>query len=113
MRALVMTLLLIVCFSAPAAAQQRDERAALKRKGSIKMWVGAALVGAGALAVPVTAVGPRRNGYDPKLLGVGLIGAGSALVWLGAQDRQKGMQPNTTVGVTIGRVQAVQFRRTW
>ncbi len=77
------------------------------------MWIGAGLVGAGTFAVPLTALGSTSGRNEPRLLGVGLMGAGSAFMWLGAQDRRKGMQPSTTFGVTTRRVRSVQIRRSW
>ena len=113
-RATLSILAVLILAAAPAFAQQTDHRAALKRKGSIKVWVGAGLVGAGALALPLTAVAhtPSRD-YRPPLIGVGLMATGGSLIWFGVQDQRKAMRPQTTIGVVIGRTSAVQIRKPW
>ena len=97
----------------PVFAQQPTAQAALKRKGDIKVWIGAGLMGAGAFTVPAT-VGHKPGGTkDPNLAGVGLLMAGSGILWWGFHDKRRAAQPSTTVGVAFGRVSAVQIRRSW
>jgi hypothetical protein len=111
--AVVATLAAAPAFAQQPGAQQPGGAAAMKRKGDIKMWIGGALMVGGAFTLPAT-VGHNTEGKgDPSLVGVGMMMAGSGILWWGFQDKRKAMQPNTTVGVAFGRASAVQFRRSW
>jgi hypothetical protein len=110
-------LVAVVATAAPAFAQQPGAQpggaAALKRKGDIKMWIGGALMVGGAFTLPAT-VGHNPEGKsDPLLAGVGMMMAGSGILWWGFHDKRKAMQPTTTLGVAIGGVSGVQVRRSW
>ena len=114
----VALLVAVVATAAPAFAQQPAHSslggaAALKRKGDIKMWIGGALMVGGAFTLPAT-VGHNPEGKsDPSLAGVGMMMAGSGILWWGFHDKRKAVQPTTTMGVAIGRVSGVQIRRSW
>ena len=111
----VVLVAIVATFAAtPALAQQAGGQAALKRKGDIKTWVGVGLMGVGAFTLPgsVSPAGTRNDG-DPPWVGIGLLTTGGGILLWGFQDKRKAMQPNTTVGVRIGRVSAVQIRRSW
>ena len=111
--AAVLVTVVATCAATPAFAQQGGGQAALKRKGDIKTWVGAGLMGVGAFTLPGT-VGPTgRNDGDPPWVGIGLLTAGGGILLWGFQDKRNAVQPNTTVGVTVGRTSAVQIRRSW
>ena len=97
----------------PAVAQQGGGQAALKRKGDIKTWVGVGLMGVGAFTLPGTVSPTGNNQGDPPWVGLGLLTAGGGILLWGFQDKRRAVQPNTTVGVTVGRVSAVHIRRSW
>src|SRR5436190_2224767 len=65
-----------------ASAQDRpvDSASSQTRKGSVKIWIGSAMVVAGAIAIPVTATDAAQQPSDFAVAaGVGLVGAGGAL----------------------------------
>ena len=101
----------LVLFATTMAFGQQPNRQA-PNTGGTKVWTGVCLVAAGLLVVPVTAVG-HVNGYDPPVVGAGLVAAGGSLIWWGMRDRRKATQPNTTVGVMIGRKSEIHIRRSW
>lgn len=114
MRAAAIAVVIVLVVAAPAAASQSEERAALMRTGTIKLWLGAALAGAGAVVIPATAAHrqPRARPLTP-IMGVGLLSAGGSLIWLGVRDQRRAVQPATTVTVIVGRERGIQIRRSW
>jgi hypothetical protein len=117
MKAIVITILIFTIFAPAGFAQQsqspKEDKAALRR-GSLMMGIGAALVGAGVLMVPVTDTKASfRRDRSVMFAGLGSVATGSVLLWLGASDRRRVVQPQTTVGVTVGDHKGLQVRRTW
>ncbi len=114
MKTAVVALTLVLLTTTTLSSQQTDAKSRLMRKGRITIWSGVVLIGAGALAVPVTAAKPTPNhGSDPSVTGFGLVAAGGTLIWWGVQDQRRAAQPSTTFGVTIGRTNGIQIRRYW
>ena len=116
LRVVLLTLAITASTMMPAAAQSSqnatDSTAALNR-GKAKILAGAIMMGVGAVVVPVTAA--RDGVSDGAAFGTGLslMGTGSALVWWGVQQQRHALRPNTSVGVIVGRSNAVQIRRSW
>lgn len=108
MRITSLLLAFLLC-SHPAAAQSLSpaQQAQLQR-GTAKIAVGAALIGAGAFMMPITSVGRAEPGA-----GAGLIVAGTGVVLWGMRDRYKATRPQLTFGAGTGRSKAVYIRRSW
>jgi hypothetical protein len=115
MKTLAIALALAFFVSTEAFAQSADQKTALDHRGKVKMWLGAGLVGAGVFVMPVTAAGGQNGpiGEGARAAGVGLIAAGGTLIYLGGVDRHKANAPSTTIGVAVGKVTAIRFRRRW
>jgi len=105
----------LALFATTAAAHQNPlDQGAQFRKGTRNMWIGVALVGVGLIVAPVTAVNPHDTTHSAAVAtGVGLVAAGSVMVWVGAGERRKASQPETTFGVFLGKNNGVQIRRLW
>ena len=92
-----------------------DQSAARMHRGSVKIWIGSVLMGAGAILVPVTATkghaGPTHDALP--VTGVGIAGVGTGILWWGVTEQRHAASPQTTVGVALGRTNAVQVRRRW
>jgi hypothetical protein len=104
--------LCVVLFARASSADPTDQQRAQMRRGSVKLWTGAVLLGAGAVTIPITGAGEPHSG-DASLIGVGMLGVGGALVWLGVQDQRNALRPSTTLGVSLGPRNAIQIRRRW
>jgi len=108
MKVIVVVVFALFCVVQPCVAQQRDDNI---RNGNRKITIGLVMMGAGALVAPLTAVTEAsHNDSAVMATGIGLIGAGSILVWLGATERR---HPQTTIGLSFGRKAALQIRRIW
>ncbi len=116
MKIVVTATLLVLFATLPVSAQQTatDQRAQI-HSGGLKVWIGASLIGAGALVLPITATNSHSSPNDvATVVGVGFVAVGSGMVRLGAQERRKApLQPQTTFGVLLGRTNGVQIRRLW
>src|SRR6267142_6554440 len=84
MRVPVLAIILILLVPATSSAQQTltQEAQAQMHRGSVKIWLGVALIGAGAFVIPVSAAS-SRTGIPAAAASVGtvLIGAGTYIVW--------------------------------
>ena len=114
-RSIVVALMMVVLtrVATPVFAQQPGGQAASKPKGGVKVWVGAGLMAAGAFTLPATVGHNPEGSKDPKLVGVGLMMAGSGILWWGFHDKGQRAQPSTAIGVRVGKVSGVEIRRTW
>jgi hypothetical protein len=108
-------ILVIVFGSARPFAQQRDETAEQLRDANRKITIGLVLMGAGALAAPLTALARREGdpGGPVMNVSIGLIAVGSGLTWWGTTQRRRAVQPQTMIGVDVGRTLGFRFRRVW
>ena len=98
------------------AQQTTDaEKTEQLRKANRKVVIGLALIGAGALAAPLTAI--TRHDGDPSgrsmQVGVGMMFLGSGVTWWGVSQRSRALQPQTAIGIAAGRSIGLHFRRTW
>lgn len=109
LRCIVVTFMVLSLSGVPAFAQQMNPTQSKQmRAGTTKIWVGVALAGAGAVVMPVTGV--AHSSDKQRGTGAALIGAGAVLIVLGGRDRARA-NPQTGIGVTIGKSKAVVFRR--
>jgi hypothetical protein len=104
-----------VATTAHAQQPSAQARAALNHQGTVKVWLGIALMSAGA----VVAI-PRSNtrSEDPSasssaVIGLGMASGGGYLLLRGVHDLRKASQPQTTFGVMVGRRNAFELRRIW
>ena len=107
----VVALVLLLSVASPCAAQERDDRL---RSSKRKITVGLVMIGAGALIAPLTAI--NDGAYNDSAImttGMGLIVVGGGVVWWGAGERRRALQPQTTIGVSVGRRAALQVVRVW
>jgi hypothetical protein len=102
----MVTVLLAV--ATPHAQKTEAERAREVRKGNRIILAGLCMAAAGTFILLLS----NKSGEAPAG-GFGLMAAGGAVVWVGAIDRSRAVQPQTTIGVALGPVKAVQVRRTW
>jgi hypothetical protein len=114
--ACLVLLVILLATAQPLAQQSTNSHTTDQlRKANRKIAIGLALMGAGALAAPLTALA-RRDG-DPggpaMDVSIGMIVVGSGVTWWGATERRRALQPQTTIGVDVGRGLAFQFRRIW
>jgi Na+-driven multidrug efflux pump len=112
----IATLLTLVITAQPSAQQLTDEqRTEQLRAASRKIKIGLVLVGAGALAAPLTALA-RKTG-DPSgpamTTSIGVMVLGSGIAWWGAMDRRRALQPQTSIGVGLGKEKSVRVTQTW
>ena len=111
------TLLMIALTVGTVSAQQQtaSDRTRRVRSADRKILVGLAFVGAGAMMIPMTNALLDEAPQEPVAMsGVGLMAAGSVLVWYGARDRRKAIQPRTTFGLMLGnKYSALQVHRRW
>jgi hypothetical protein len=89
----------------PPSADQQQLAASTK-----KLWTGIALIGAGAVAMPITSSSPENFN---ALVGGTLIGAGTVFVLWGARQRYKVANPTVVVGLGIGSAKLVRITRVW
>jgi hypothetical protein len=117
MKAPILAILLVFVMTATSSAQgtlTQEARAQL-HSGSVKIWLGAALIGAGALAIPITA-GSGVTGGIPAgavLGGMSTVATGTYLVWLGAGQQRKAVGRSLTFGASIGRSTRIQVRKSF
>ena len=110
-----LVILVIVLATAHPFAQQRDYTAEQLRKANRKITIGLVLMGAGALAAPLTALARREGDPGGRAMNVsiGMIVVGSGVTWWGATERRRALQPQTVIGVDVGRTIGFHFRRYW
>lgn len=116
MKSLVVAIILAVSVSSSLQADDTatSDRSRALGRARTTIWTGVALMTAGALLAPITAVesrdAPRGAGVAAS---VGLIGAGSALTFVGFRQQRKAAQPSTSFGVVVGQRAGVVVRRSW
>lgn len=115
MRPPLIALVLALFISTDAFAQTADKKAALEHSGRVKIWLGAGLAVAGVFVAPLTGAADSRGPIqeNARAVGVGLMAAGGTLIYLGALDRRNANSPSSTIGIAVGKVTAIQFRRRW
>src|SRR5688572_10477325 len=116
MKTLIAALVLLVIAAQASAQQLTDqERTEQMRRANRKITIGLVLMGAGALAAPLTALS-RKSG-DPggpaMNASIGAMILGSGVAWWGAMDRRRALQPQTTIGIGLGKEKNVRVMHTW
>jgi hypothetical protein len=111
MRSTAATIILVLSMAGAALGQTLDQREAQLHRGRRLFWTGAGLVGIGLFTLPWTAVADST--YNPAAVSGVFLAAGSTFMVIGMRVQQKATQPTLTLGVSIGRTSAVQFRRSW
>ena len=111
----VIVLCVMVATAQTLAQQTTDEEAEQLRRANRKITIGLALMGAGALAAPLTALARRQGdtGGPTMNVSIGLIIAGGGVAWWGATERRRVLRPQIAIGVDVGRTLGFHFRRTW
>ena len=115
MRFISIVILAVMLLTARPFAQQRDGTAEQVRKANRKIMIGLVLIGAGALAAPLTAAARREGdvGGPAMSASIGMMFVGSGVAWWGAIERSRAIQPQTVIGVDVGRTIGFRFRRSW
>ena len=115
MRSLSVIVLCVLLATSQALAQPttHDAKAEQLRKANRKITIGLALMGAGALAAPLTSLNRRYGdtGGPAMNVSIGMIFVGGGVAWWGATERRRALQPQTTIGVDVGRTFGFHFRR--
>jgi hypothetical protein len=115
MKLITAPLLLVLSLATTANAQQAAQAGAkLNHQGTVKVWLGVALMSAGA----IVAIPPSTRNEDPSatssaLIGLGIASGGGYLLLRGVHDLRKASQPRTTFGVMVGKRSGFQLRRIW
>jgi hypothetical protein len=98
-------------------AQQptNDDETEQLRRAKRKITIGLALMGAGALAAPLTALARREgdSGGPAMNVSIGMIFVGGGVAWWGATERRHALQPQIAIGADVGRTLAFHLHRTW
>ena len=114
MRLISVVIAMTVALNCTAIAQQPgDDTYKRLRKADRIIRIGVVMMVAGALIAPITVRDNVPNRDLHMAGGLSLVGAGMVVVWLGANERRRVLQPQTTVGIGVGRDKAVEIRRTW
>lgn len=117
MRSLWVIVLCVLLATSQALAQQttNNEKAEALRKANRRITIGLALMGAGALAAPLTALARRQGdtGGPAMNVSIGMIFVGGGVAWWGAAERRRALQPQIAIGVDVGRTFGFHFRRMW
>jgi hypothetical protein len=131
MRKPVLAISLVLTLTTTSAAQDTESQQARARvhSGIVKMWIGVALIGAGAVVIPVTAA--RSGGaHDGTIatLGFGAVAGGASLVWWGVHEQRTALasgasvvntrtptaayvplEPESETTLQVGQIAAVHF----
>jgi hypothetical protein len=116
MRSLWIIVLCVILATAQTLAQQTTEDEAEQlRRANRKITIGLALMGAGALAAPLTALARRQGdtGGPAMNVSIGMIFVGGGVAWWGATERRRAVRPQIAIGVDVGRTVGFHFRRIW
>src|SRR5262245_28555498 len=115
MKSAVATVLILLLASSAFAQGAPDTTTEQIHRGNRKIGIGLGLVGAALLIGPVNQRAGRPNPHrevDDALV-AGLAGTGTVLIALGAWQRWHAVNPQTTVGVTLGNRTGIQIVRRW
>ena len=114
----IVLVILVAILAYPEAATAQPptvaSQASALHAARVKIWTGIALLSAGALLIPITAIGPNEPPReDLALASVGLAAAGSGIMYWGFRQQQKTVNPSLRAGVTFGRRNGIVIRRSW
>lgn len=111
---IITALLMTVLFTAPAVGQQiTPEQAARYSSGTRKLWLGAGLIAAGVIVLPITAIDDNSPHGSRAITGVGLVGLGVGAIWWGVRQRKDSTRPHVTIGVSVGQNRSIYLQRSW
>jgi len=115
MKQMFLSLAVVLSIANAAWADQLStEKQRQLRNANRKIWIGIVMMAGGAVIAPLTSLATEANGKGQTIkTGVGLMIAGSGVVWWGASERRRTLDPQITVGLSVGRGSAVFVRRTW
>ena len=115
MRSIWAIVLCVLLATSQALAQQTTNNEEELRKANRKIMIGLALMGAGALVAPLTALNRRYGdtGTPAMNVSIGMIFVGGGVAWWGAAERRRALQPQIAIGADIERTLGFHFRRTW
>jgi hypothetical protein len=102
----VLAAVLTLALAAPSQAQNSVSKQEQYNRGTLKMKVGAILMGTGFFFVLTT---PGSE----KLVVPAAMGTGMGLVLWGAKDRSDAMRPHIAFGAGFGRSKGLYFSRRW
>jgi opacity protein-like surface antigen len=116
MKTLIAALVLLAIAAQASAQQLTDkERTEQMRRANRKITIGLVLMGAGALAAPLTALNRHTgdSGGPAMNASIGIMVLGSGVAWWGAMDRRRALQPQTSIGIGLGKAKSFRVRYTW
>ena len=114
MRSIVLVILLAsLAYPETATAQPPTaaRQASALRAARVKIWTGIALLSAGALLIPITAIGPNEPPRED--LALASVGLAARHHVLGFRQQHKAVNPSLRAGVTFGRRNGIVIRRSW
>jgi hypothetical protein len=101
----------VLCFLVWPASAWAQTTASATQRGTTKLWIGAGLLAAGAIVMPIT---EPSHEHARLGTGLGLMSAGGAMVLWGAQQRRRSPRPQTRVTFVANKhVSIVLIGRTW
>ena len=112
----IVALLTLSIAAQPSAQQLTDrERAEQVRAANRKITIGFVLMGAGALAAPLTALARKSgdSGGPAMNASIGVMVLGSGVAWWGAMDRRRALQPQTAITIGLGNAKTFLVTRAW
>ena len=97
-------------FGQQPSATTKDQQL---RSANHKIAIGFAMIAIGALVAPLTALNSDESKSATMAASIGTMMVGSGVVWWGATERRRAIQPQTKIGFLYGRKVGLQFRRSW
>ena len=117
MRSLIAAFLMLAIAAEVSAQQVTDkQRAEQIRSATRKIRIGLVLMGVGAVAAPVAALSRKTGdpGGGPAMnASIGVMFLGSGVVWWGAVERRRAVQPQIAIGIGLGRAKSIRLTRSW
>jgi hypothetical protein len=115
MKSAIVTILILLLASSAFAQGAPDSTTAQIHQGTRKIGMGLGLVGAALLIGPLNERAGHPNPHQElnDALVAGFAGTGTVLIAWGAWQRWHAVNPQTTLGVTLGNRAGVQIIRRW
>lgn len=111
--AIVIGLMFLATTSTFGQQPTNEQKAQQLRSGNRKIVIGLAMIAIGGLVAPLTALNSDEPEGPTMAASVGTMIVGSGVVWWGATERRRAIQPQTTIGFLYGRKVGFQLRRSW
>ena len=106
LKTLLFTSILILAIAVPSQAQTVASKEEQFKRGTLKVKIGAILLGAAVLTVVAS---PKEE----TVMVSSLMGAGMGFVLWGTKERADATKPQVTFGAGIGRSTSFYFSRRW